>query len=573
MKMRFQRMRYNNICNFKDFDISFKKGFNHISVEKDKDLTDIIKIILSGRQLGQSEIQSLRPNDESIKDGFAELILEIDTERYAIRLDLDYVAKKSLYHVTSRKDNGVPRPMVRTPSKCRIEKNVLDMMVLKKEDVERLFEKGSAYADAVIYSAAGIDKLKLIEKKAQTICEDEVRRYDKPLPENKGVNRQNTLLNKYKLVEMNLERYRDELHVSIAAIKKEQNSMIGRMGWLVRKIVESRLDELCLNQNLSETDVEDMEEIIFALRYPPFFSQQISGSVRRLQSVLEDIKCPIAPIPRPIMDIASSGICVCGTEVDDTARENITRAVERYSMQHPYFMINEVRKSIDSFSDGTLFNYYLGKSEMEASVKALKDMHQNKPSKSKILETTMLPEITMTAQTIKDLKKQIDNLESDMFYLTDMRYNDDPKSNIPACRRKIRSISLSIDNADFAHELRVKTEIFLNIIDEIYRAASAKAKDKLLSSMNSDLSSIFGNDFFIEDINGCLIFNGGSHNRDTKGISGLIFINTVLKSMGMDLPILLATGPNEIKQIQMPESLFQQMIIVRSQPRGDSVAI
>jgi hypothetical protein len=566
-------MKFNNICNFKNFDIKIENGFNHISAEKSRDLVNIIKIILLGKPLEQSEIQSLEPNGESIKSGYAELFLEVDTERYTIRLDLDYAAKKSIYHVTSRRDNGIPKPMVKTPSKCRIEKMVLDMMALTKEDAEKLFEKGTAHAETIICSAAGIDKLYLIKKKAQIICEEEVRKYGKPLPEDKGLNRQNTLINKYKLVEMNLERYRDEVYASISAVKKERNNTIGRMGGLVRKVVQSRLSELCHNQELPNVSAEDLEEIIFALRYPLFFSQQISRSVRRLQSAIEEIKCPMNPIPRPIMEITESGVCICGAEVDEEARDNIVMAMERYSLQHPYFMINEVRNSINSFSDGTLFNYYLGKSEMEASMKALTGTRQNKPSKSKILETTMLPEITITAQLIKDLKNQIESLQSDLLYLTDIRYNNDPKSNIPACRQKVRGIALTMEDTEYAHEFKAKTDIFLNMIDEIHHNTSRRVKDKLLSYTNSDLSSVLGYDFFVEDIYGSLIFNERGRGRDTRCVTGLIFLNTVLKNMGLDLPMIVAGEFSEIEQLPMPESVFRQMVAVNNQSGGDSVAI
>lgn len=565
-------MRCNNVCSFKDFDIYIEEGCNRVLAEKDRRLTDVIKIILLGKSLEWSEIQPLRPTDENIKNGYAELTVVINSEKFIIRLDLDYVAKRSNFYVTAKKDNGVPKPMLNTPTKCRIEKNVLDMMILKREDVERLFEKGSVRAEAIISSAAGIDKLGLIKKKAQNVCEIRTRKYGKPLLGEKGVNRQDTLLNKYKLVEMNLERYRDELYASIAAMKIEQSKSIGRMGGLVRKVAESQLNELCQSQKSSEAGAEDLEEVLFALRYPLFFSSQISESVSKLQSALEDMKCPKNSIPAPIMEVFTSGVCICGTEVDEEMKENISKMVEKYSLQHPYYMINEVRNSIDSFCDGTLFNFYMGKTEMEESIKKLTGK-RHKPKKSRLLWATTMPEITITAHMIMDLKMQIENLKSDMLYLTDIRYNDDPQSNIQACRMKIRGTTLIMKNADIVREYISKTETFTKMMDEIFLHTSRRVKDKLLSQTNTRLSALSRNAFFIEDINGCLIFSEKGHGRDMKYVSGVIFIDTILKNMDLDLPVIVTGGPNEMKHILMLEPAFQQMVVINNQPEGESVAV
>jgi len=572
MKMRFHNVRYNNVRNFKDFEINIENGCNHFSAEDDTGLMDILKILLSGKSLERSEVHSLRPKDERIKEGYAELTMDIDMEMYTIRLDLDYAAKKSCYHVTARKDNGIPKQMLRTPSRCRVEKSILDIMMQKRDDVEGLFEKGSSRAEVIINSVSGIDKINLLRKKAQTLCENENRKHSRPAPDNNGVTRQNTLLSKYRLVEMNLERYRDELYVSIAGVKNEQNSMIGRMGGLVRRIVESQLSELSLNHKSSGAGAEDLEEIIFALRYPLFFSEQISGSVQKLQSALEDMKYPVNSIPAPIRNIATSGMCICGTEVNEGMIDNISNVMERYSLQHPYFMINEVRSSVESFSDGTLFNYYLGKSEMEASKKVLTGAQQNKPTKSKILEATVLPEITIAAKTMNDLKIQIDNLRSELLFLTDIRHNNDPQSNIPACRQKIRSASLSKENADRAQEFKLKTELFVKMLDEIYHATFRRVKDELLAYTNSCIASLSANDPFIEDINGCLIVDEKDKDRDMKCIFGLIFFNAILKDMDLDMPLLVTGGFNEAKKMSAAlEPVHRQIIIVNNQLRGNSV--
>ena len=571
MKMRLQRIRCNNVFCFKDFDIGIESGCNRIIVKKDAGIGEIIRVILLGKPLERSEIQYLRP-DDSTKAGYAELTMEIDSEKYTVRLEIDYAAKKSKYLVTSRKDNGVPRQMLRTPQKCRIEKRILDAIVLKKEDMEKLFEKGHERAEALICSAAGIDKLTLIKKKAQIICDNETRKHGRLLLEDNGLNRQNALLKKYRLVELNLERFRDELDASIAAIKKEQNNMIGRMGGLVRKVVESQLNELYLNNEGSGVGAEDLEDIIFALRYPLFFSQRISESVRDLQSALEDMKYPKNSVPAAVRDIATTGVCICGTEVDERMVDNISKAMERYSLQHPYFMINEVRSSIDSFSDGTLFNYYLGKGGKKSPARESAGVHQ-KPAKSKILETMILPEITVAAKTMKDLKKQIENLRSDLLYLTDMRYNNDPQSNLPACRQKIRSASISMEDADFAHEFELKTKTFTDMIDEIYHSTYNKVKGRILSQINSSLSSITKNSFSVEVIDGSLALEGKNNDCEMKCIAGLIFIDAVLKNMGLDLPIIVSAGFNDTEKVSMLEPLLQQMIVVNGQLEGEFVAI
>jgi len=572
MKIRFQSIRCNNICNYKDFDFKIEDGCSRVFAEKDKCLSDIVKTILMGKTLEWPDIQPFVPKNGNVKGGFAEITLVIDAEKFTIRLDLDYAAKKSFYHVTTKKDNGVPKLMLTTPSKCRISKNILDLMILKREDVEKLFEKGSMRAENILSSAAGIDKLGFLKKKAQNICDVKARKNGKPYFEEKVVNRQDTLLNKYLLVEMNLERYRDGLYASIAALKNEQSKMIGRLGSHIRKVSESQLKELCHDQKPSDAAAEELEEIMFSLRYPLFFSQQISDSVGKLQSALEDMKCPKNLIPTPISDIYATGVCICGAEVNEDMKDNISAAMEKYSLQHPFLMISEVRSSIDSFSDGTLFNFYLGKCDMEASIKKLTGKRR-KPKKSRLLWATSMPDITNTANAIIGLKDQIGNLRTEMHYLTDMRYNNDPQSNIQACRLKIRGISLNMKNAETVREFIAKTETFSKMIEEIYILTSRRVKDKLLSETNQRLSALTKNAFFIEDINGHLIFADKGHGRDMKYVSGVIFIDTLLKTMNLDLPIIVTGVSNEMKHISMLEPAFQQMVIINYLPEGESVAV
>jgi len=573
MKLRFQRIRCYNICSIKDFDINIEEGYNIISSEDDKCLTDVIRVMLLGKQLELPELLAMKPYDEKIKIGYAELTVEIDGEKYLLRLEIDHVAKKSRYYVTARKDMGVPRSLLRTPPECRIDENVLEMMMLHKEEAEKLFEKNPPRAEAMVAAAAGIDKLNLIKKKAQAESDAKIRKYGRPSPTNKKVNRQNTLLNKYKLMEMNLERYRDELYASIATVKTEQNRAVGRMGALVRKVIESQLNEACQNKKSLDVSAEDFEEIIFALRYPPFFSQQISDSLSKLHTALDEMKYPKNSIPTPIAEAISTGVCICGAELEDETRENIAKEMERYSLQYPYYIIEEVKNSLDGFSEGTLFNYYLGKSELEASIKELTGARKKKPQKSRILGATVLPEITLTAQTIRDLKKQTENLRSELFFLTDMRQNNDPQSNLQACRMKIRSVSNNIKNADAAHDFITKADKFSIMLDEIYQVTSKRVKDRLLSYVNPQLLSISKNDLFIEDINGSLIFNDKIRGRDMKYASGLIFINALLKNIGMDVPFIATVESEEMKQVSLLMPVFKQMIILNSKNGGKTNAV
>ena len=568
MKLRFQRIRCSNICKIKDFDINIEEGYNIISSDDDKCLTDIIRFVLLGKTPELPEILAMKPEDDRVKTGFAELTVEIDSERYLIKLELDYAAKKSRYYVTTRKDMGVPRSALRPPPECRVDTHVLDMMMLHKDEAEKLFEKNPARAEAMVAAAAGIDKLSLIKKKAQTECDFKIRKYGRPSSNNKKVNRQNTLLNKYKLVEMNLERYRDELYASIATVKTEQNRAIGKMGALIRKVIDSQLYEACLSNKSSDISPEDLEEIIFAMRYPPFFSLQISNSVCNLQGALDDMKYPKNAVPTPIAEAISTGVCICGAELEEETRENIAKDMDRYSLQYPYYIIEEVKNSLDGFCDGTLFNHYLGKGEPDASPKELAVTGRKKPKQSKILGATVMPEITLTAQTIRDLKKQTENLKSELLFLTDMRQNNDPQSNLQACRQKIRSVTNNIKNAEQAHEFITKTEKFTSILDEVYQVTSIRVKDRLLSYVNPQLLSISKNDLFIEDINGSLIFNDKIRGREMKYASGLIFINALLKNMGMDVPFISTVDSEEMKQISLLIPVFKQMIILNNKKGG-----
>jgi len=214
----------------------------------------------------------------------------------------------------------------------------------------------------------------------------------------------------------------------------------------------------------------------------------------------------------------------------------------------------------------------MGKTEMEESIKKLTGK-RHKPKKSRLLWATTMPEITITAHMIMDLKMQIENLKSDMLYLTDIRYNDDPQSNIQACRMKIRGTTLIMKNADIVREYISKTETFTKMMDEIFLHTSRRVKDKLLSQTNTRLSALSRNAFFIEDINGCLIFSEKGHGRDMKYVSGVIFIDTILKNMDLDLPVIVTGGPNEMKHILMLEPAFQQMVVINNQPEGESVAV
>lgn len=349
------------------------------------------------------------------------------------------------------------------------------------------------------------------------------------------------------------------------------------MGLLIRKIAMSQIDEHLGNVDITAEDYDALGETIFSLKNPLFSSQQIFNSIRKLYNNLEYMKYPKNSIPMLLRGVESSNRCICGKEMDENMRGNVQRTIDRYSLQDPYLIINDVRNSIGNFKNSPLFNYYLVKSEMEATKREMTSIREKKPTKGKIVEATLFPEITTIAQTIVDLDHQIENIGYDLLCLTDAGYNDDPQSNIPACRRKIRDISLNMENADIAEEFRLKTELFGDMMDEVYRIVSKNIKDKIITSMNSKIHSFIKEGVFIEDIDGYIILNDKKINDQYKVAIEILFMNSVLELMDVDLPIVINSqhlSADLIKKI----GLFIPQIIMVSGRRdllngGDNVAV
>lgn len=567
MKLRLHKIVCTNVCEYVDLELNLSNGCNSIclpcrrSSGNNIDLADMITMILSGRPLEPNVIEALKPENKEITNGSLELTIDLNNEKCLIRLEIDYLEKCSRYNLTVSNKKKV-RSASELPGRYRIDDRLLEFITPTKMNILELFDQNSYLAEEMIGSVSSLDKIIYIGDKAQEIGAKDADRRVGQISANKNINRQNSLLNKYRLIEMRLEEYRNETHSSLVTIKSVQNRMVGNMGSLVRKMTMSRLNELNDRKRKEPMDHETFIDVIVPLKYPLFISRSIFNSIHELHHNLGDIKCPASPVPTILRNISASQFCICGNEIDDLAKDNINKVLDRSSLSDPYLVMNNVRRSLDNFKDSPLFEYLLVKNKSEISSNISVDTPQSKTTQSRILDATVLPALNKTAKTILDLEKEAENMRYDFMCLTDIEYNNDSQSNIPACRQKIREISLELENADLAEESMSKIKLFSNIVDDLYSEAMGTTVDRIIRILNTKLASIRDDDVIVEDIDPHIILNVGDLNDHQKNICGLAFVRSMLIDSGIDLPFIINNEDSEPYSTDVLNALSNQSILI-----------
>jgi len=532
MDIKLLKIKYKNIREFDDLEISFMNGDNnqehphHISLIQMPNGTgktttiDFMRCAISGQK--PSKIKSFASRDKSIDTGSFELHGRIDNQYYVFRLNLDFLNEECEFY-TSRpnitgggmqKGHNLPVGI-----KHIVDAAFTNLFIFDGELSKRFLKPEYSAAKDAIEVIYHLDKLSRLNKAIDRIVLDRQKNKVSKVTKDQGLTQQKTMLKNLKktLEDLNqgkseIETYLKEQSDKLIGLKSQNNEYYEKY-----KGAKKKRDDLLTKQNETLRSIinnvgETLNIIRMPTQYSPFFYNELSN----LGNNLVKLKLPKTISTEFFNELADSERCVCGELIDEIRKQNILKNAEAYLSDDDVAEMNSVKKSIKDLQNYINLNTYMEK---------LYDDHRRSNELRQeldLLETYFSDTDRKMYDKIKDeitrIKYKIENCRKTLLYLTtdDKIYMEglNEKENIYLCNQAIVELSNKISEATNTVNFSTQAKMLRSINDSIRSRANSDIKKQIIIESNQKIVKLLGTDeILISDIEDSLSI------KDRDGVS------------------------------------------------------
>lgn len=459
----------------------------------------LIRAALNGAVDQEISVRSLRGSD-SDADGWFELDILVDDERFTIRITFDFRTGSSFFYtdtVTEGRERGhhLPRLLEQT-----LRRGATRLFVFDGELAARMIEDGADAADASIEALYGTDKL-----------QDVISQIEGLKAKRKNQVKDTTTASSREHVGK-AEREADEAATVLARLEAEKEKLDKELSGIAARTEEirSRREQLGLDDERIKQEqlriseersralgdlVSSSDEAIVAFRSPLSVNPAFGDRLRQLSETLETRNLPRSS-KSFFRILADRDHCICGRELRPEDREHIREHADDHLGEEEVTVINEIRYQLSAVpSPDQRFPQIVARMRNAEQRLQAADQDQNRLDDEK--RQAGEEEIESLRKEEADLAKRQVVAQNALRLLTqrpDRLEDVDWKTNLEACRRTHKERKRRFETAAGTRQYVRAADLLIRAAAEARRLAKARLRERVTARTNENLDRILTNE-------------------------------------------------------------------------------
>ena len=509
---------------------------------------ELLRLALSGGAINKS-IQSIREyakEEDATEPGVMEVKLLVDGKVATFVMTFDFTQGKASYKTTfkSGQSSGFNPPQ---EIKKFLNPDFIDYFILDGELAEKLLNNQQAAAQNVIDALFQVDSLKKIANKINEYWLQVAGGVTTTT--NQGYNRQKNLVDeiKIRLVQLekecqNLDNKINSLSSSLSSKRAEHQAAIE-----ANKVQNSELLEA--QTKLHELEIEELKltsDLHDLCASPENLSEIFASSILNLKLGLDRVKLPEAAAREFFEELCFEKECICGREINPDIVKTIKTKASQYLGSDDVSFLNSLKTAIDEA---------VGKDS---------DIHRKNLDEHLKLLTEKVGDVNSARTTVellnnraseidprvKEATDEIERLTRDLRESEILREKYDSQEDsgqisrifgINVLRKKLKDAEEYLAEITGTLEVKHKTEILKNILDDAYNISTKKISLELVEETNNNLNQwLPNNDLAVDSIHGHLRLKGKTRGSAGENLSVAYgFLSTLFNRTSHSLPFIV----------------------------------
>ena len=459
----------------------------------------LIRAALNGAVDEEISIRSLRGSDSSA-DGWFELYILVDQERFTLRIDFDFRTGTAFFYTDTASEgrergHKIPRLLKQT-----LRRGATELFVFDGELAARMIKAGANAADASIEALYGTDKLQDVVSQIETLK-----------TKRKNQVRDTTTASSREHVDR-AEREADEAAEVLARLETEKNKLEKELAEIAERAEEIRsrqeklgLDDKRIKQEQNRISAERAlalgnlarfsDEAIVGFRSPLSVDPTFGDRLKRLSETLETRNLPRSS-KSFFRIIADRDRCICGRRLGDQERDHIREHADDHLGEEEVTVINEIRYHLSAPpSPDQRFPKIVA--QLRDADRCLQIAEQDQYRLNDEKRQAGEEEIAALRKEEEDLAKRQAVKNNALRLLTQRpdRFEDvDWRTNLEACRRKERERRRRFQTAAGTRDYVRAADLLTKATDEARRLAKTRLRERVTTRTNDNLDRILTNE-------------------------------------------------------------------------------
>ncbi|GAA0580584.1 hypothetical protein [Rhizomicrobium electricum] len=514
---------------------------------------ELLRATLDGgaKQWAPADVRRFqRPHDTSARGSF-KVDLLVDERPLTFELILDYTEGQAFYRTTDPATGGVksgyhPPPQVYP----FLRSQFINLFVFDGEFAGRLLDVGKSEAEKAIDALC---QLYLLNDVAET-ADDAWKRAARG-----GNPRTTTGLAGW-------ERAQTRIATRITQIETAQSQSKGELEGLKLRI-EKLKEVIATHMARSTSDNTEYEsaqraladsekrvealtgELMQFVRRPDVLHSQIATSLQMLKSNLDSLKLPENTSAQFFQDLLREDTCICGREMNEKARTEITVRSKDYLGAEENGLINAMKTDIDKFIPCT--GAFEPDVRLASCIKALGDAVRDRQRATGTVSALRQKRIEQGDDKLLEWQtelqnktaeiKEIENVLKEISAPADDSEDTEKTFSLALLRKRLAEANRKVSEITETVTIHRQTELLKDIVSEARELARNRIRGIVLTECNNRLNKVLAHDpVQLERIDRSLhlAHQAGASVGQTLAV-GYIFLMTVLERGQNKFPLIV----------------------------------
>lgn len=593
MKIRILGWTCENIRQFRnlEFNLEDEGGVPHIYLVMMRNgtgkttTTNLIRTVLSGTEMSESELLSYRPTEYDCDEGKFTLTMQYDDKRYFYILKLDYLNARYQYFTSRTGESGGLESGRIIPRNLKVFDNreFICRFVFDGEQAQLTLDSGTEEAEKAITYLYRVNEL-------DNLIGDINKLIDEKQKESNDKGRSTTSIRQLRTRRDNKSNTYDGLLKRKNDLQKQERGLQESQSELQR-----RLDELIAENKTLQSDKDKLErrkdEINGGMKscftkihtqavLPFHIHNEFENRLKTLFNNMQILKLPKTTAKEFFVDLSEKPKCICGHDIGEKEKKHILDNADRYLGAEELSVINAVKHKLRTFETSN---------ELHDELEKLQELKENLVwvnGQIEDLNTKLEPDKQEVARQISE---DLESVNEDLIHVQqelsillgpDSGIHANEDNNLEAAKRALEKAQRTYDEATNTYQFAQRSRRIIRYIQEIKKLTLDKLKENIVADVNVRLTQLIKNDkVSIEKIDKSLILHKKEKVSEAQTLAvAYAYIGSLFEHSVHDFPFLIdspaAKMDRDIRRTAaevLPE-LFDQLIILVTSGELDKFA-
>ena len=505
-------------------------------------------------------IRSLRRPGDLAEEGEFRVHLKIDGDQLSFFAAFDFLNASATFRTQSPLTGGVVDGY-RPPARIRrfLRQEFVSLFVFDGELSEQLLKNTETRASQAIDTMAQIYLLEEASIGAEQLWQSSISEQGPKTPQ--GLTQQRTLLQKAQQNLKQLEQRHDSEKSKLLKAHHELKLINVRTQEHIGKIENFREEQERLREEggrLSNRITQIQSYIMELSRMPSQLHRDLNGRLLALKNNMDKLRLPETTSAQFFRELADNANCVCGREIDPSARQCILDKAADYLDADEFGLINKIKGDIDQFCTNMVDN--LDENAFFQQVVTLEQLDRQRREVTEELDNIKRllieggdEEIRKLEARKKELELVADNAQLVISELEKGKQEETEKDvsrmrSIEAVSEKVEALKLKVAEITDTILLKSKIDVLNQILTQTTDRVRISSKVRLVDSINQRLGQILSNEpITVDRIDQSIHLKGqqGASVGQTLAV-GYTFLMSVFESRQNQFPLVVDSPANSL---------------------------